>query len=80
MTNHVVNLTADVSKVLSFFESLEDILEISDTGLELLNSFPEILSLEVKRDAASTTGDCCVVFDISDSFRSFISALRAGNI
>lgn len=80
MTNPVINLTADVSRPLSFFEAFEDILEISDTGFELLYSFLEVFSFEVDIHPTTTAGNCCVVFDVPDSFGDFISALRAGNV
>lgn len=80
MITHVVNLTLDAEEFLSSAELLEGVPELLQAKFDFFDAFLEIIGLKFDIRPAVTAGDCNVFLDVSDSFRNFVSTLRAGNI
>lgn len=80
MTIHVMNVTLNAEEFLSSAELLEGVPELLNAKFDFFDAFLEIIGLKFDVRPAVTTGDCDVFLDVSDSFRNFVGALRAGNV
>ena len=80
MTIHVMNVTLDAEEFLSSAELLEGVPELLKAKFDFFDAFLEIVGLKFDVRPTVIAGDCDVFLDVSDSFRDFVGALRAGNV
>lgn len=80
MITPALKLTCDLTPFLSDLDILEGSLEAIKSRFGSIHSLFEFMGIDLEVMPATSAGECRVLLKTSDSFRDFISALRAGDI